>query len=114
MECPQWLSGKACAWDFPRSSDFPSGLRPLEKSDDPRQFPRANFSRKLLQTFHCLYHMSDRPVFHYDKVALPMIVSGPFTLIVFQHLLWDWRNGDKPCHFDNNIITLIYLIEAHI
>ena len=25
-------------------------------SDDPREFPRANFSRQPLRTFHCFYH----------------------------------------------------------
>ena len=38
------------------SSDFPSGLRLSGKSDDPREFPRATFSRQPLRTFHCLYH----------------------------------------------------------
>ena len=40
------------------SSDFPSGLRPSGKSDDPREFPRATFSRQPLRTFHCLYQSS--------------------------------------------------------
>ena len=39
------------------SSDFPSGLRPSGKSDEPREFPRATFSRQSLRTFHCLYHI---------------------------------------------------------
>ena len=42
------------------SSDFPSGLRPSKKSDDPREFPRATFSRQSLRTFHCLYQSGGR------------------------------------------------------
>ena len=35
-------------------SDFPKGRSPEGKSDDPREFPRATFSRQPLRTFHCL------------------------------------------------------------
>ena len=58
----QWkvLSGcleKVALGNFLGSSDFPSGLRPSGKSDDPREFPRATFSRQPLRTFHCLYQI---------------------------------------------------------
>ena len=32
-------------------------VKPGAKSNDPREFPRANFSRQPLRTFHCLYHV---------------------------------------------------------
>ena len=47
-------------------------------------------------------------------IALHIIATGPFILLVLHNLLLNWRNGDKPCHFYNYIITLIYLIKAHI
>ena len=37
--------------------DLPLGLGPAGKSDQPREFPRANFSSQPLWTFHCLYHI---------------------------------------------------------
>ena len=55
MENPKWLSEKFALGNSLGSSDFPMGLRPSGKSDDPRKFPRAKFSRQPLQTFHCLY-----------------------------------------------------------
>ena len=55
VESPEWLSEKFALGNSQGSSDFPSGLRPSGKSDDPREFPRANFPRQPLRTFHCLY-----------------------------------------------------------
>ena len=40
------LSEKFAHWNSITSSDFPSGLRPSGKSNDSREFPRANFSRQ--------------------------------------------------------------------
>jgi hypothetical protein len=40
------LSEKFACGNSRGSSDFPFGLRPLGKSDDPREIPRANFSRQ--------------------------------------------------------------------
>ena len=45
-----------------RSSDFPSGLRPSGKSDDPREFPRATFSRQPLRTFRYFSDLRRDPV----------------------------------------------------
>ena len=58
MESPEWLSKKFALDNTLGSSDFPSGLRQSGKSDDPREFPRANFSRQPLRTFHCFSQIS--------------------------------------------------------
>ena len=55
------------------SSDFPSGLRPSGKSDDPREFPRATFSRQPLRTFHCLYQIS-----YVSRLFDPSYFSGQY------------------------------------
>ena len=70
VESPQWLSEKCALWNSLGSSDIPSGLRPSGKSDEPREFPRANFSRQPLQTFHCLYQSEDGDSDHREARSL--------------------------------------------
>ena len=60
---------KICPREFPRVIRLSLGAAPLGKvwwpsgkSDDPREFPRANFSRQPLRTFHCLYQMQNQSV----------------------------------------------------
>ena len=83
MESPYWLSEKVALGNSLGSSDFPSGLRPSGKSDDPQEFPRATFSRQPLRTFLCLYHrevattLSDITVF-WDAVAIKPLVFETF------------------------------------
>ena len=56
VESPQELFDKFAHRNSLGSSHFPLGLRPSGKSDESREFPKANFSRQPLQTFQCLYH----------------------------------------------------------
>ena len=73
------------------SSDFPLGLRPSGKSEDPREFPRATFSRQPLRIFHCLYHISRHfwffcvlnDFFHFSKKIWVLGYS-------WSTLLWYW------------------------
>ena len=56
VESPQGLSEQFTHGTSLGSSDFPLSLHPFGKSDNSREFPRANFSRQPIRTFHCLYH----------------------------------------------------------
>ena len=76
MESPQGFSKKFAQGASLSSSDFPTGLRPLGKSDDSREFPRAIFSRQPLWTFHCLYH--------FWVISAPDHVCHPVMCILMQ------------------------------
>ena len=85
-------------WKFFRDclENLPTGIPSGHQSDDPWEFPRANFSRQPLRNFHCLYQ-----TYPVGRISLvfethSLTNSGKALGIVCKAKVRSLRNSDFP------------------